>query len=158
MLKFDLTYTNVDGEEVTMPLNFTTISFDEFAKLSQGEFAQEITKLSTVTEGNFSVEDIESIYNVIDALVRLTYGKRKVDEDGPYFEQNPEQTERFMKSDRYTALKEKFFEDPEMFMTFINGIIPPSVAQAVRDQQAAQQVQPAVNTINATATQLPMAG
>ncbi len=158
MLKFDLTYTNVDGEEVTMPLNFTTISFDEFAKLSQGEFAQEITKLSTVTEGNFSVEDIESIYNVIDALVRLTYGKRKVDEDGPYFEQNPEQTERFMKSDRYTALKEKFFEDPEMFMKFINGIIPPSVAQAVRDQQAAQQVQPAVNTINATATQLPMAG
>lgn len=158
MLKFDLTYTNVDGEEVTMPLNFTTISLDEFAKLSQGEFAQEITKLSTVTEGNFSVEDIESIYNVIDALVRLTYGKRKVDEDGPYFEQNPEQTERFMKSDRYTALKEKFFEDPEMFMKFINGIIPPSVAQAVRDQQAAQQVQPAVNTINATATQLPMAG
>lgn len=158
MLKFDLTYTNVDGEEVTLPLNFTTISFDEFAKLSQGELAQEITKLSTITEGNFSVEDIESIYNVIDALVRLTYGKRKVDEDGPYFEQNPEQTERFMKSDRYTALKEKFFENPEMFTTFINGIIPPSVAQAVRDQQAAQQVQPAVNTINATATQLPMAG
>lgn len=158
MLKFDLTYTNVDGEEVTMPLNFTTISLDEFAKLSQGEFAQEITKLSTVTEGNFSVEDIESIYNVIDLLVRLTYGKRKVDEDGPYFEQNPEQTERFMKSDRYTALKEKFFEHPDMFTTFINGIIPPSVAQAVRDQQAAQQAQPAVNTINTTATQLPMAG
>lgn len=158
MLKFDLTYTNVDGEEVTMPLNFTTISLDEFAKLSQSEFAQEITKLSTLTEGNFSVEDIKSIYNVIDSLVRLTYGKRKVDEDGPYFEQNPEQTERFMKSDRYTALKEKFFENPEMFMTFINGIIPPSVAQAVRDQQAAQQAQPAVNTINPTATQLPMAG
>lgn len=158
MLKFDLTYTNVDGEKVTMPLNFTTISLDEFAKLSQSEFAQEITKLSTLTEGNFSVEDIESIYNVIDLLVRLTYGKRKVDEDGPYFEQNPEQTERFMKSDRYTALKEKFFENPEMFMTFINGIIPPSVAQAVRDQQAAQQSQPAVNTINPTATQLPMAG
>lgn len=139
MLKFDLTYTNVDGEEVTLPLNFTTISFDEFAKLSQGELAQEITKLSAVTEGNFGVDDIESIYNVIDALVRLTYGKRKVDEDGPYFEQNPEQTERFMKSDRYTALKEKFFEDPEMFMKFINGIIPPSVAQAVRDQQVSAQ-------------------
>lgn len=139
MLKFDLTYTNVDGEEVTLPLNFTTISLDEFAKLSQGELAQEITKLSTITEGNFGVDDIESIYNVIDSLVRLTYGKRKVDEDGPYFEQNPEQTERFMKSDRYTALKEKFFEDPEMFMKFINGIIPPSVAQAVRDQQVSAQ-------------------
>lgn len=50
MLKFDLTYTNVDGEEVTLPLNFTTISLDEFAKLSQGELAQEIIKLSNLTE------------------------------------------------------------------------------------------------------------
>ena len=139
MLKFDLTYTNIDGEEVTLPLNFTTISLDEFAKLSQGEFAQQITKLSTITEGDFSVEDIESIYNVIDVLVRLTYGKRKVDEDGPYFEQTPEQTERFMKSDRYTALKDKFFNNPDVFVTFVNGIIPPSVAQAVRDQQATEQ-------------------
>ena len=139
MLKFDLTYTNVDGEEVTLPLNFTTISLDEFAKLSQGELAQEITKLSTITEGNFGVDDIESIYNVIDSLVRLTYGKRKVDEDGPYFEQNPEQTERFMKSDRYTALKEKFFEDrPYMYNVAADAhnCTPVSIEQVIEDFNA----------------------
>lgn len=158
MLKFDLTYTNVDGNEVTIPLNFTTMGLDDFVKLSQGELAEKITKISTITEGDFSVTDIESIYDIIDSLVRLTYGKRMVDEDGPYFEQNSELTDRFMKSDRYTALKEKFFEDPEMFVKFINGIIPPSVMKAVQEQQAAKQAQPAVTTINTMATQLPIAG
>lgn len=155
MLKFDLTYTNVDGEEVTLPLNFTTMGLDDFVKLSQGELADKITKISEITEGDFSITDIESIYDIIDALVRLTYGKRMVDEDGPYFEQNPELTERFMKSDRYTALKEKFFDNPDMFVTFINGIIPPTVRNAVQEQQAAQQVQPTV--VPATPT-LPIAG
>lgn len=75
----------------------------------------------------------------IRTLILRSYGEKS--EDGLRFVKNPQMSEEFSQTDAFEKLYDELLEDPENVSTFIEGIVPKSLAKDVEDAKGQLKAQ-----------------
>lgn len=122
MIKEIISYEDIDGNSKTMDAYFHLTMREMRQLLKEG--IQE--KLEAVTSGKASPEDT---FDLIDMLIKASYGKRIEDNDEARFVKNPEATEIFMESDAYDSLLSKLMSDDQFATRFFTGLVPKSLTE-----------------------------
>lgn len=129
MLKKTITYTDLDGNEVTDDFYFH-ISKSELVKLqvSAGEgFRDYLMNVVKSGDGGKIIEEFEQI-------LRLAYGVRS--EDGKSFLKPQGAFEAFQGTDAYDQLFMQLVTDAKASAEFVNGIVPSELAVEVAKANA----------------------
>lgn len=122
MIKETISYEDIDGNSKTMDAYFH-LSMREMRQLLK-EGIQE--KLEAVTSGKASPEDM---FDLIDVLIKASYGKRIEDNGEARFVKNPEATKIFMESDAYDSLLSKLMYDDQFATRFFTGLVPKTLTE-----------------------------
>lgn len=122
MIKETISYEDIDGNSKTMDAYFH-LSMREMRQLLK-EGIQE--KLEAVTSGKASPEDT---FDLIDMLIKASYGKRIEDNGEARFVKNPEATKIFMESDAYDSLLSKLMSDDQFATRFFTGLVPKALTE-----------------------------
>lgn len=122
MIKETISYEDIDGNSKTMDAYFHLTMREMRQLLKEG--IQE--KLEAVTSGKASPEDT---FDLIDMLIKASYGKRIEDNGEARFVKNPEATEIFMESDAYDSLLSKLMSDDKFATRFFTGLVPKSLTE-----------------------------
>lgn len=117
MIKETISYEDIDGNSKTMDAYFHLTMREMRQLLKEG--IQE--KLEAVTSGKASSEDT---FDLIDMLIKASYGKRIEDNGEARFVKNPEATKIFMESDAYDGLLSKLMSDDTFATRFFTGLVP----------------------------------
>lgn len=123
MLKKTIKFEDFEGNEVeeTCYFNLTKVEVNKYDLKYEDEggfksFIDRITKAKSNRQ----------LFNVIEEIVLMAYGKRSPVEDNIRFVKSKKLTEEFANSLAFDALMMSFFEDEDgkEFLNFINGILP----------------------------------
>lgn len=122
MIKETISYEDIDGNSKTMDAYFHLTMREMRQLLKEG--IQE--KLEAVTSGKASPEDT---FDLIDMLIKASYGKRIEDNGEARFVKSPEATEIFMESDAYDSLLSKLMSDDKFATQFFTGLVPKALTE-----------------------------
>lgn len=136
MLKKTITYTDYDGMERTE---------DFWFNLSKTE----LTKLDAELPGGFlgvlrkiiDKEDRKALVDFIETLILRSYGEKTL--DGKRFVKTPEMAEEFRQTPAYDEVFMSILRDTDSQTSFINGVIPQSMAKEI-EQTDKKQVENAL--------------
>lgn len=145
MLKKSITYTDLNGEEVTE---------DHFFHLSQAELVEmemsEEGGLSEALKKIIEAEDGKQIIKQFKEIILGAYGQRS--EDGRRFIKNQQLRDEFESSEAYSAFFMEMVTNTDAAIAFTNGIVPAKVVQAATEAiEAASRPDLAVVTPTAKA-------
>ena len=115
MLKKQITYKNFADEEVTRDIYFH-LGDEQLLELDNsypGGIEATVNKMMVA-------DDREGVFKVFRDLVLMSYGERS--EDGEYFVQNKETSERFSYSAAYRAMMSQIAYDEDEAVGFIVGL------------------------------------
>lgn len=121
MIKETISYEDIDGNNRTMDAYFHLTMREMRQMLKDG--IQE--KLEAVTSGKASPDDM---FDLIDDLIKASYGKRTEVNGEAHFVKNPETTEMFMQSEAYDSLLTKLMSDDKFATQFFIGLVPKTLA------------------------------
>lgn len=121
MIKETISYEDIDGNSKTIDAYFHLTMREMRQLLKEG--IQE--KLEAVTSGKASTDDT---FDLIDMLIKASYGKRIEDNGEARFVKNPETTKIFMESDAYDSLLSKLMSDDEFATRFFTGLVPKALS------------------------------
>lgn len=119
VLKYDITYTNLDGEKETRTLYFSfgrkdILSFpDRLAKRLQG-----------TAPGDLATDGLQVARDVME-IVLLAYGERQ----GNRFVKSKKIRKRFKNSPAFEAFIGELLDKPGLFERFTREVFPPEIAK-----------------------------
>lgn len=122
MIKETISYEDIDGNSKTMDAYFH-LTMREMRQLLKDGIQE---KLEAVTSGKASPEDT---FDLIDMLIKASYGKRIEDNGEARFVKNPETTKIFMESDAYDSLLSKLMSDDTFATRFFTGLVPKALTE-----------------------------
>lgn len=136
MIKKTIKYIDFDGveREEEFRFNLTKAELAEMNFSATGGLEKLIRRI--VNE-----QDTQQLIKIFKDIILRSYGK--VSDDGRRFIKTPELRQEFEQTQAYSDLYMEFLEDPDKLIAFIEGVIPPDIAQdyhkTVIEQQAALQ-------------------
>lgn len=122
MIKETISYEDIDGNSKTMDAYFH-LSMREMRQLLKDGIQD---KLDAVTSGKASPD---VMFDLIDELIKASYGKRSEVDGEAHFVKNPELTEIFMQSDAYDSLLGKLMSDDTFATRFFTGLVPKALSE-----------------------------
>lgn len=117
MIKETISYEDIDGNSKTMDAYFH-LTIREMARLLKNGIQE---KLEAVSSGKASPDDT---FDLVDELIKASYGKRIEDNGEAQFMKNPKTTEIFMASEAYDRLLSKLMSDDQFATRFFTGLVP----------------------------------
>lgn len=123
MYKKTLTYTNLNGEQVTESLYFNLSKRDAlkiFGKYSNGTLDGKALQL--YLDKLKGSKDVAKMVSFIEDVILSAYGEKS--EDGKYFMKDNVIRTRFENSVAYAEVFEELFTSPKELNEFIKGIFP----------------------------------
>ena len=136
MLKKTITYTDYDGMERTEDFWFN-LSKTELTKLD----AELPGGVLGVLRKIIDKKDRKALVDFIETLILRSYGEKTL--DGKRFVKTPEMAEEFMQTPAYDELFMGILSDTDSQTSFINGVIPQSMAKEI-EQTDKKQVENAL--------------
>ena len=136
MLKKTITYTDYDGMERTEDFWFN-LSKTELTKLDAELPGGVLGVLRKIIDN----KDRKALVDFIETLILRSYGEKTL--DGKRFVKTPEMAEEFMQTPAYDELFMSILSDTDSQTSFINGIIPQSMAKEI-EQTDKKQVENAL--------------
>ena len=136
MLKKTITYTDYDGMERTEDFWFN-LSKTELTKLD----AELPGGVLGVLRKIIDKKDRKALVDFIETLILRAYGEKTL--DGKRFVKTPEMAEEFMQTPAYDELFMSILSDTDSQTSFINGVIPQSMAKEI-EQTDKKQVENAL--------------
>ena len=136
MLKKTITYTDYDGMERTEDFWFN-LSKTELTKLD----AELPGGVLGVLRKIIDKKDRKALVDCIETLILRSYGEKTL--DGKRFVKTPEMAEEFMQTPAYDELFMSVLSDTDSQTSFINGVIPQSMAKEI-EQTDKKQVENAL--------------
>jgi len=124
MLKKTITYTDYDGMERTEDFWFN-LSKSELTKLD----AELPGGVLGVLRKIIDKKDRKALVDFIETLILRSYGEKTL--DGKRFAKTPEMAEEFMQTPAYDELFMSILSDTDSQTSFINGVIPQSMAKEI---------------------------
>lgn len=124
MIKETISYEDLDGNSKTMDAYFHLTMRQMRQMLKDG--IQE--KLDIVTSGKANPEDM---FDLVDDLIKESFGQRKEIDGEARFIKDPERTEAFMNSDAYDSLLNKLMADSDFATRFFGGLMPKALSDRV---------------------------
>lgn len=122
MIKETISYEDIDGNSKTMDAYFH-LTMREMRQLLKDGIQE---KLEAVTSGKASTNDT---FDLIDDLIKASYGKRIEDNGEAHFVKNPEATKIFMESEAYDSLLTKLMSDDTFATRFFTGLVPKALSE-----------------------------
>ena len=126
MLKKSVTYTDLNGDEVTEDL-FFHLSQAELVEMEMSEEGGMSEALKKIIEA----EDGKQIIKQFKEIILGAYGKRS--EDGKRFIKNQQLRDEFESSEAYSALFMELVTNTDSAIEFTNGIVPDKVVKAATE-------------------------
>ena len=136
MLKKTITYTDYDGMERTEDFWFN-LSKTELTKLD----AELPGGVLGVLRKIIDKKDRKALVDFIETLILRSYGENTL--DGKRFVKTPEMAEEVMQTPAYDELFMSILSDTDSQTSFINGVIPQSMAKEI-EQTDKKQVENAL--------------
>ena len=136
MLKKTITYTDYDGMERTEDFWFN-LSKTELTKLD----AELPGGVLGVLRKIIDKKDRKALVDFIETLILRSYGEKTL--DGKRFVKTTEMAEEFMQTPAYDELFMSILSDTDSQTSFINGVIPQSMAKEI-EQTDKKQVENAL--------------
>lgn len=136
MLKKTITYNDYDGMERTEDFWFN-LSKTELTKLD----AELPGGVLGVLRKIIDKKDRKALVDFIETLILRSYGEKTL--DGKRFVKTPDMAEEFMQTPAYDELFMSILSDTDSQTSFINGIIPQSMAKEI-EQTDKKQVENAL--------------
>ena len=136
MLKKTITYTDYDGMERTEDFWFN-LSKTELTKLD----AELPEGVLGVLRKIIDKQDRKALVDFIETLILRSYGEKTL--DGKRFVKTPEMAGEFMQTPAYDELFMSILSDTDSQTSFINGVIPQSMAKEI-EQTDKKQVENAL--------------
>ena len=136
MLKKTITYTDYDGMERTEDFWFN-LSKTELTKLD----AELPGGVLGVLRKIIDKKDRKALVDFIETLILRSYGEKTL--DGKRFVKTPDMAEEFMQTPAYDELFMSILSDTDSQTSFINGVIPQSMAKEI-EQTDKKQVENAL--------------
>ena len=136
MLKKTITYIDYDGMERTEDFWFN-LSKTELTKLD----AELPGGVLGVLRKIIDKKDRKALVDFIETLILRSYGEKTL--DGKRFVKTPEMAEEFMQTPAYDELFMSILSDTDSQTSFINGVIPQSMAKEI-EQTDKKQVENAL--------------
>ena len=136
MLKKTITYTDYDGMERTEDFWFN-LSKTELTKLD----AELPGGVLGVLRKIIDKKDRKALVDFVETLILRSYGEKTL--DGKRFVKTPEMAEEFMQTPAYDELFMSILSDTDSQTSFINGVIPQSMAKEI-EQTDKKQVENAL--------------
>lgn len=124
MLKKTITYTDYDGMERTEDFWFN-LSKTELTKLD----AELPGGVLGVLRKIIDKKDRKALVDFIETLILRSYGEKTL--DGKRFAKTPKMAEEFMQTPAYDELFMSILSDTDSQTSFINGVIPQSMAKEI---------------------------
>lgn len=121
MIKETISYEDIDGNSKTMDAYFH-LSMREMRQLLKDGIQE---KLDAVTSGKASTD---TMFDLIDVLIKTSFGKRVESNGEARFVKDPELTEAFMNSDAYDSLLGKLMSDDKFATRFFTGLVPKALS------------------------------
>lgn len=121
MIKETISYEDIDGNSKTMDAYFH-LSMREMRQLLKDGIQE---KLDAVTSGKASTD---TMFDLIDVLIKTSFGKRVESNGEARFVKDPELTEAFMNSDAYDSLLGKMMSDDQFATRFFSGLVPKALS------------------------------
>lgn len=136
MLKYPITYTNFDGQELTEDFYFN-LTKAEMMKLELGVAGGLTNTINKSVAGN----DIPTIMDIFDKLILGAYGVKS--DDGKHFHKIDPKTgikyaDLFKDTEAYSVLFMKLATDEKEAAKFINAIVPADVAEQAKASSKAK--------------------
>lgn len=131
MLKKTITYTDYDGMERTEDFWFN-LSKTELTKLD----AELPGGVLGVLRKIIDKKDRKALVDFIETLILRSYGEKTL--DGKRFVKTPEMAEEFMQTPAYDELFMSILSDTDSQTSFINGVIPQSMAKEIEQTDKTQ--------------------
>ena len=122
MIKETISYEDIDGNSKTMDAYFH-LSMREMRQLLKDGIQE---KLDAVTSGKASTD---TTFDLIDILIKTSFGKRIESNGEARFVKDPELTEEFMNSDAYDSLLGKLMSDDKFATRFFSGLVPKALSE-----------------------------
>lgn len=122
MIKETISYEDIDGNSKTMDAYFH-LSMREMRQLLKDGIQE---KLDAVTSGKASTD---TMFDLIDVLIKTSFGKRVESNGEARFVKDPELTEAFMNSDAYDSLLGKLMSDDTFATRFFTGLVPKALTE-----------------------------
>lgn len=122
MIKETISYEDIDGNSKTMDAYFH-LTMREMRQLLKDGIQD---KLDAVTSGKASPD---VMFDLIDDLIKTSYGKRTEVDGEAHFVKNPETTEIFMQSEAYDSLLSKLMSDDTFATRFFTGLVPKALTE-----------------------------
>lgn len=137
MIKETISYEDIDGNSKTMDAYFN-LSMREMRQLLKDGIQE---KLDAVTSGKASTD---TMFDLIDVLIKTSFGKRVESNGEARFVKDPELTEAFMNSDAYDSLLGKMMSDDQFATRFFSGLVPKALSDRINsiDKASAQNTLP----------------
>ena len=136
MLMKTITYTDYDGMERTEDFWFN-LSKTELTKLD----AELPGGVLGVLRKIIDKKDRKALVDFIETLILRSYGEKTL--DGKRFVKTPDMAEEFMQTPAYDELFMSILSDTDSQTSFINGVIPQSMAKEI-EQTDKKQVENAL--------------
>lgn len=136
MLKKTITYADYDGMERTEDFWFN-LSKTELTKLD----AELPGGVLGVLRKIIDKKDRKALVDFIETLILRSYGEKTL--DGKRFVKTPDMAEEFMQTPAYDELFMSILSDTDSQTSFINGVIPQSMAKEI-EQTDKKQVENAL--------------
>lgn len=121
MIKETISYEDIDGNNKAMDAYFH-LSMREMRQLLKDGIQE---KLDAVTSGKASTD---TMFDLIDVLIKTSFGKRVESNGEARFVKDPELTEAFMNSDAYDSLLGKLMSDDTFATRFFTGLVPKALS------------------------------
>lgn len=122
MIKETISYEDIDGNSKTMDAYFH-LTMREMRQLLKDGIQD---KLEAVTSGKASPD---VMFDLIDDLIKASYGKRTEVDGEAHFVKNPEATKIFMESEAYDSLLGKLMSDNTFATRFFTGLVPKALTE-----------------------------
>lgn len=137
MLKKDITYKDLDGNDVTETFWFH-MNKAELAEMAMGKegkeggFEQWVKNLIAANDGEVIVANFKKI-------LLATIGRRS--DDNKRFIKSDEIRQEFEQSDAYSELFMELISDSNKMTAFVNGVVPQNLREEVEKVEANQKRQ-----------------
>ena len=122
MIKETISYEDIDGNSKTIDAYFH-LTMREMRQLLKDGIQD---KLDVVTSGKASTD---TMFDLIDILIKTSFGKRVESNGEAHFVKDPELTEAFMNSDAYDSLLGKMMSDDQFATRFFTGLVPKALTE-----------------------------